>query len=74
LRRIKATLDLDQVHRRTAAARAERRFAMRKPGVWSKEVAAITGHASLREIERYTKAAEQERLARQAIAGLIRNG
>jgi integrase len=43
-------------------------------GCSSKEVAAITGHASLREIERYTKAAEQERLARQAIARLIRSG
>lgn len=43
-------------------------------GCSSKEVAAITGHASLREIERYTKAAEQEKLARQAIARLIRNG
>jgi integrase len=43
-------------------------------GCSSKEVAAITGHASLREIERYTKAAEQEKLARQAIARLVRNG
>lgn len=40
----------------------------------SKEVAALTGHASLREIERYMKAAEQEKLARAAIARLIRNG
>lgn len=43
-------------------------------GCSTKEVAAITGHASLREIERYTKAAEQQKLARQAIARLIRNG
>ncbi len=43
-------------------------------GCSSKEVAAITGHASLREIERYTKAAEQEKLARAAIARLIENG
>jgi hypothetical protein len=31
-------------------------------------VAAITGHASLREIERYTKAADQARMARSAMA------
>lgn len=43
-------------------------------GCSSKEVAAITGHASLREIERYTRAAEQEKLARAAIARLIENG
>jgi integrase len=43
-------------------------------GCTTKQVQAITGHASLREVERYTKAAEQEKLARQAIARLIRNG
>lgn len=43
-------------------------------GCSTKEVQAITGHASLREVERYTKAAEQEKLARQAIARLIKNG
>lgn len=43
-------------------------------GCSSKEVAAITGHASLREIERYTRAAEQEKLARAAIARLIQSG
>jgi hypothetical protein len=37
-------------------------------------IEAITGHASLRELERYTKAAEQQKLARQAIARLIKNG
>lgn len=42
-------------------------------GCTTKEVQAITGHASLREVERYTKAAEQEKLARQAIARLIAN-
>lgn len=43
-------------------------------GCSTKEVQSITGHASLREVERYTKAAEQELLARQAIARLIENG
>jgi integrase/recombinase XerD len=39
-------------------------------GCTTKVVQAITGHASLREVERYTKAAEQEKLARSAIARL----
>jgi hypothetical protein len=30
-------------------------------------IAAISGHASLREVERYTKAADQARLARAAM-------
>jgi integrase len=32
------------------------------------EIAAMSGHSSLREVERYTKAADQARLARNAIA------
>jgi integrase len=36
-------------------------------GCTAHEIAAITGHRSLREVERYTRAADQERLARQAI-------
>lgn len=43
-------------------------------GCTTKQIQSITGHASLREIERYTKAAEQEKLAREAIARLIANG
>lgn len=43
-------------------------------GCSSKEVQAITGHASLREVERYTKAAEQEKLARAAMSRLIQKG
>ena len=31
------------------------------------QIAAISGHASLREVERYTKAADQARLAKDAI-------
>jgi integrase len=37
-------------------------------GCSTREIAAITGHATLREIERYTAKAEQARLARQAMA------
>jgi integrase len=44
---------------------AARRLA--EAGCTEHEIAAITGHASLREIARYTKAADQQRLARAAI-------
>lgn len=37
-------------------------------GASANEIAAISGHASLREVERYTKAADQARLARNALA------
>jgi hypothetical protein len=37
-------------------------------GCSAHEIAAITGHKTLKEVERYTKSAEQARLARQAIA------
>jgi integrase len=37
-------------------------------GCSAHEIAAITGHASLREIVRYTKAADQKRLAVSAMA------
>jgi integrase len=37
-------------------------------GCSANEIAAISGHASLREVERYTKAADQARLARNAVA------
>jgi integrase len=32
------------------------------------EIAAISGHATLREVQRYTKAVDQERMARSAMA------
>jgi integrase len=35
-------------------------------GATEKEIAAWSGHKTLREIERYTKAADQKRLARSA--------
>jgi site-specific recombinase XerD len=41
-------------------------------GASSKEIASISGHKSLREIERYTSAADQKRLSRGAIAKLKR--
>ena len=45
---------------------AARRLA--EAGCTAHEIAAITGHASLREITRYTKAADQKRLAAKAMA------
>lgn len=44
---------------------AARRLA--EAGCTSKQIAAITGHKSLAEIERYTRKADQVKLARQAI-------
>jgi integrase len=44
---------------------AARRLA--EAGCSTNEIMAITGHKTLAEVERYTRAAEQERLARQAI-------
>jgi integrase len=41
-------------------------------GCSANEIAAISGHASLREIERYTRAADQARLARNAMARAAR--
>ena len=43
---------------------AARRLA--EAGCSASEIAAITGHKTLAEVERYTRAADQERLARQA--------
>jgi integrase len=39
-------------------------------GPSAKQIAAISGHKSLHEIERYTAAADQKRLSRGAIAKL----
>lgn len=47
---------------------AARRLA--EAGCSSKEIAAITGHQSLKEVERYTRAADQRKLARAAIRRL----
>lgn len=44
---------------------AARRLA--EAGATAKEIAAITGHKTLAEVERYTAAADQQRLAREAI-------
>lgn len=54
--------------RKTAATR------LADAGCTTKQIQAITGHATMREVERYTKAADQERLARQAIARLLLKG
>jgi integrase len=43
-------------------------------GCSTHEIAAITGHASLSEVERYTKAANRKRLAESAMSKLIEGG
>jgi integrase len=51
---------------------AARRLA--EAGCSASEIAAITGHKTLAEVERYTRAADQERLARQAIRKQLETG
>lgn len=48
---------------------AARRLA--EAGCTTKQIAAITGHKSLSEVERYTASADQERMGREAISRLI---
>jgi integrase len=43
-------------------------------GCTAHQIAAITGHASLSEVQRYTKAADRKRMAREATAKLIEGG
>jgi integrase len=50
---------------------AARRIA--EAGGTSKEIAAVTGHKTLAEVERYTRAADQERMARSALAKQAEN-
>lgn len=50
---------------------AARRLA--EAGCTAKQIQAITGHRSLEEVERYTRKADQKRLARQAVAAQENN-
>jgi integrase len=43
-------------------------------GCTAHQIAAITGHATLKEVQRYTNAADRKRLAREAMAKLIEGG
>jgi len=43
-------------------------------GCTAHQIAAITGHATLAEVQRYTKAADRKRLAREAMKKLIEGG
>jgi hypothetical protein len=43
-------------------------------GCSAHQIAAILGHASLSEVERYTKAADRKRLAREGMAKLVEGG
>ena len=45
----------------------------RQCGCTSEQIKAITGHKTLSEVARYTKAADQERNAKQALANLLRS-
>jgi integrase len=48
---------------------AARRLA--EAGCSEKQIAAVTGHRTLKEVARYTRAADQERLAAQAVDKLM---
>jgi hypothetical protein len=41
-------------------------------GCSANDIAAISGHASLREVERYTKAADQKRMATAAMEAVAK--
>jgi hypothetical protein len=41
-------------------------------GATAKEIASVSGHRTLREVERYTSQADQKRLSQRAIAKLKR--
>ena len=43
-------------------------------GCSAHQIAAITGHATLKEVARYTRAADRKRMARQAMGKLIEGG
>jgi integrase len=57
------------------AAHGLRKAACRRlaeAGCSANVIASISGHTTLREVERYTKAADQERMARQGMAAIIK--
>jgi integrase len=43
-------------------------------GCSANQIAAITGHATLAEVQRYTKAADRKRMAREAMTKLVEGG
>jgi integrase len=43
-------------------------------GCTANQIASITGHASLSEVQRYTKAADRKRMAREAMKKLVEGG
>ncbi len=59
---------------KTLSAHGLRKSAARRlaeAGCSTKQIASITGHKSLSEVERYTASADQERMAREAIRRLL---
>jgi integrase len=45
-----------------------------RSGCSANQIAAITGHATLAEVQRYTKAADRKRMAREAMKKLVESG
>jgi integrase len=62
---------------RRCAAHGLRKAACRRlaeAGCSASVIASISGHTTLREVERYVKAADQARMARQGMAAIITKG
>jgi integrase len=67
----------DEAGLHSLAAHGLRKAACRRlaeAGCSEKQIAAISGHASLNEVARYTKAADQVRLARDAMTKIATSG
>jgi integrase len=56
------------------SAHGLRKATARRLGCSVHHIAAITGHASLSEVQRYTKAADRKRMAREAMTKLVEGG
>jgi hypothetical protein len=54
----------------SSLGRVETRAALAEAGATAHEIAAVTGHMSLEEIERYTRGARKKKLADTAMAKL----
>jgi integrase len=71
-RKICDAADCPEISAHTLRKATARRLA--EIGCSALQIAAITGHATLKEVERYTKTADRKRMGREAMAKLIEGG